>query len=636
MNFFEHQDRARASTTYLLVLFGLTVLGVFIAVYCLFLVLGVLSLPEEYADRFWDPDVLWRPSLLLGVGGFLTLIIGGGWMIRTISLREGGVAVAESIGADEVSGSRDRLSEDEHRALNIIEEMSLASGIPIPRLFILHGQRGINAFAAGYSPKDAAVILTEGAIARLRRDELQGVIAHEFSHILNNDIAINQQLLGMLAGLCGITECGRLLLRFCAFTSEDGCRSSRRSKLPALLLGAGLWIIGALGVFFARLLQRAVSRQREYLADASAVQFTRNPSGIADALKCIGALPPGAGYLNIDNREELAHMLFTDDNASIGLFDLMASHPPLDDRIKRIDPMFAGDYTPFKRPMAAATPRENAPHAAMKTAPTFPLPIAMMPLGRQTETTLPLNLPPAVRPMIDDPANAVAGIFALSLAHDLVLHGRIVPLLDIVRGAFSDAMAEQARRFAVALVPLSRGERRQIAELLVAPLHRLPLATRRRIAEAVTAMTRADDAISLPEYMLQRLVCSRLSSDPVSDAGEVPSRLQASRAALVVLTTLANFGNPYDPVKAAAALEAGRQSALNLSQVPPPAPEACSLEGIDQALTLLARADAETRNNLLSSCASVVTFDSRVTDDEAELLRAIAGALDLPTTKIKC
>src|SRR5262249_2273093 len=184
---------------------------------------------------------------------------------------------------------------DLRKLLNVVEEMSIASGVPMPEVYLMPDEKGINAFAAGTAPDNAVIGVTEGCVRHLKRDELQGVIGHEFSHILNGDMRLNMRLIGVVFGLLCIMLVGRVMLD--AFIRGGSPRSSSARNAnppPIFLLAIGLIVIGWPGAFFGRLIQAAVSRQREFLADASAVQFTRNPLGLAGALKKIGGLAYGS------------------------------------------------------------------------------------------------------------------------------------------------------------------------------------------------------------------------------------------------------------------------------------------------------------------------------------------------------
>src|SRR5215469_10154991 len=333
-NFFQQQDSARRKTFELVVYFVLAILILIALVYGLLLWLGI--------DSAGAPVSWWQPELLLLAAAGVGLVVGGASVFKVAQLASGGQAVALMMGCKEVPGTT--TDPRQKRLLNVVEEMALAAGVPVPPVYVLE-EPGINAFAAGYAPGDAVVAVSQGCLNYLTRDELQGVVAHEFSHILNGDMRLNIRLIGLIFGIMALSIIGRILM----FTS--GGRSSGRgdSRGGLMLLGLGVFVLGLVGAFFGRLIMAAVSRQREYLADASAVQFTRNPDGIGGALKKIGGLAEGS---RIDNPQaaEAGHMFFANAFAGEGFAGLLATHPPLADRIRAIDPQFDGQY-PEVRPV---------------------------------------------------------------------------------------------------------------------------------------------------------------------------------------------------------------------------------------------------------------------------------------------
>ena len=273
----------------------------------------------------------WRPRmhrLLIGGAIASVAVIGLASLFKTASLRSGGGHVARQLGGTLVES--DTRDPNRRRLRNVVEEIALASGVPVPEIYVLEQESGINAFAAGFTPSDAAVAVTRGALEKLSRNELQGVIAHEFSHILNGDMRINIRLMGTLFGILLLALIGRRVLIHSHFAG----RSRDKNGAAVLLIAFGLMAVGYLGLFFGRWIKAAVSRQREYLADASAVQFTRDPSGIGGALKKI-AVYSDASYFNADT-EEISHMLFGDGRKMM----MFSTHPPLNERISRVDPGF--------------------------------------------------------------------------------------------------------------------------------------------------------------------------------------------------------------------------------------------------------------------------------------------------------
>ena len=333
MNFFEHQDQARQNTKQLMGLFGLAIAGMILSIYAVV----VLTLLNDSVGGWWQPEVLFVVSL-----GTLA-VVGSGSGYKILQLRQGGKAVAQSLGGRLVDlQTRDA---NEQALLNVVEEIAIASGTPIPAVYLLQHEPGINAFAAGYTPNDAVIGVTRGCLEKLDRDELQGVIAHEFSHILNGDMRLNIQLIGVLQGILLIYIIGRVLLRSAG--SSRG-RSGRGKGNGVVFIGLALMAIGGIGLLCGRLIKSAVSRQREFLADSSAVQFTRNPSGISSALKKLGGYIEGS-RIDSPKAEEASHLFFGNAlNPSDFLNGLFATHPPLGERIQRLDG-FTGKTTPLTR-----------------------------------------------------------------------------------------------------------------------------------------------------------------------------------------------------------------------------------------------------------------------------------------------
>lgn len=368
MNFFQAQDQARKQSRLLVALFALAVcLLVFVTNICVALFV-LYSNPEYGLSGHIDPSLSahtisdwlinlaktlgWKKCLWTTLLVFSVIFMAMGF--KWLSLRQGGRVVAESVGGTLIQPSTK--IQIEKRLLNVVEEIALASGTPVPQVYLLKNELGINAFAAGLSPEDAVIGITQGALLSFNREQLQGVIAHEFSHILNGDMRLNMKLVAVLHGILMIAEGGYFFMRLNSSSRRFGSgfsRNRRSNSLGGLLfiLGLSLWLIGLLGQFLGAIIKAAVSRQREFLADASAVQFTRNPEGIAHALSIIG----GSSYqskLEHHGAHELGHLFFSNANSletSSSLFHpsrwaWFATHPPLADRIKRIQPRWSGRY----------------------------------------------------------------------------------------------------------------------------------------------------------------------------------------------------------------------------------------------------------------------------------------------------
>ncbi len=343
MDFFASQELARRNTRRLVIYFIIAVISMIAAIYFLAMfVLGFLGAGE--GGRSIQAADLFNPGMLAGVSLAVSSLVGSGSAYKIASLRGGGESVASMLGGRRVPpNSTDKM---DRRILNVVEEMALAAGTPVPPVFVLDNEPGINAFAAGYTIDDAVIGVNRGTIETLSRDELQGVVAHEFSHILNGDMRMSIRMIGVLHGIQLIALIGYFVLRSIGSSRSQSSGNKKGGGIAVILaISLGLIVIGWAGLFFARLIKASVSRQREYLADASAVQFTRNPDGIAGALKMIGASMAGSQVQN-PRAEETSHMFF----ASMfqkNFFQMFATHPPLPDRVKKLDPRFDGDFQEY-------------------------------------------------------------------------------------------------------------------------------------------------------------------------------------------------------------------------------------------------------------------------------------------------
>ncbi|MBU0681647.1 MAG: M48 family metallopeptidase, partial [Proteobacteria bacterium] len=348
MDFFKSQDDARHNTSMLVVFFILAVLSMIILTNLLVMVVfGYID-----SDPMTSQPIDWEVFMTVGVG--VIALVGMGSLYKIMALSGGGARIAEMMNGQLVVD--DSGDPDKQRLLNVVEEMAIAAGLPVPPVYLLE-EKGINAFAAGFSPSDAVIGVTRGAITKLSRDELQGVIAHEFSHILNGDMRLNIRLMGILHGILLIGLIGYHILR--------ATPRSRNSKGGGgiVFLGLGLVVIGYAGTFFGNIIKAAVSRQREYLADAAAVQFTRNPEGIGGALMRIGA-PHNSAIVTNPHSAEISHAFFCQ-GISASLTSFFATHPPLPDRIRKIIPTWDGTFKVGERPASpvvkagAAGPKER-------------------------------------------------------------------------------------------------------------------------------------------------------------------------------------------------------------------------------------------------------------------------------------
>lgn len=653
MDFFERQDQARRSTRRLVGLFALAVLGTVLAVYGVTYLFvratgefdspeGVLLRETRYAwsdgqvRAIHESRRLSRLELLGWVSLGTLMVIGIGTAYRTAELRQGGGgSIATMLGGRPVStATRDP---DERRLLNVVEEMAIASGVPAPQVFLLPEERGINAFAAGFTPSDAVVGVTRGAMKLLTRDELQGVIAHEFSHIFNGDMRLNLRLMGWVFGILGLAVVGRVLLH------------TRDRKGGGVLLGLGLMLIGWIGVFFGRLIQAAISRQREHLADASAVQFTRNPSGLASALKKIGGLAHGA-RLSAPRAAEASHLFFAD-GLKRSFFGAFATHPPLVERIRALDPGFDGKFPVVSGEGAwggrasltgeatAAPPILEAwqsPAVAGLNAPTVPAHMVLPRVGSPEPVHLQYardwraGLSPEVTAAAQEPLGASALVCALLLSANPALREQQLEGVASIAGL---PAAEETRRLLAATDALDVASRLPLLDLAVAGLRQLSAEQFDRFEEALEFLVESDEQVDLFEFMLQKLVRRHLEPHfrPVRPAVAhyyVLKPLLPDAAALVA--GMANAGHG-DPAEARRAFRAGLQRLATGDNLAWTADmPAADLAEIEAALLRLEKGAPQVKKAVLQACAHAAAADGVLQPEEAELLRAIADTLDCP------
>jgi len=358
MDFFQRQENARRRTAWLLAYFALGILSVAATFYVIALAPYFHAFPEK-------EGLFWHPELFQWVMGVTLVIIAVGSLTKIVCLRKGGKAMARALGGRALTGPSS--DADERELQNIVEEMAIASGVAAPQIYVLDREPGINAFAAGFESCDAVIGVTRGAMQLLTRDELQGMIAHEFSHILNGDMRLNLRLVGWIHGILCMALFGKTLLRgtraAATWNSESDLRKAALAfSLMSSTVGMVFYGLGSMGALFGRLIKSAVARQREFLADAAAVQFTRNPAGLAGALKKIGALEQGSRLCS-PVAEQASHMFFG--NALRGSwFGLLSTHPSLKKRIKLLDPSFDGRF-----PRIAMRPQNS------RVPPLLPPPI---------------------------------------------------------------------------------------------------------------------------------------------------------------------------------------------------------------------------------------------------------------------
>jgi Zn-dependent protease with chaperone function len=633
VDFFARQEQTRRTSR---VLVGAFLLAFLVCAFATTIVVAIaLRAYMENHSLFLGTESWWQwlgaHSTLVGaVGGGTIALMGFASLYRAATLAAGGGQVARMLGATAVTGEgSDPL---QRRLVNVVEEIALASGVPVPEIFVLEQEAGINAFAAGMNHSNAAITVTRGALERLDRAELQGVIAHEFSHVLNGDMRLNQQLIGLSFGILVLSLMGRWLLR-----SARYARRGRNSGgiAAALAIGMALTLIGAIGVFSSRLIKAAVSRQREALADASAVQFTREPQGLAGALKKVAGY---GGRITSVETEEVAHMLF--ERGSRAFSGWFATHPPLLERIHALDPTFdprdlpkPGEPTPS--PTARVAPETSFPTAALAAAPAR----IADPLGRAGQMdapelggTLRGSLPEEVYEAARSRDGSLLLVLALGMSSSEASRERQLALVESQLGA---ARASYSRRLFDDLSRIDVRLRLPVLELALPALKRRPTEQIRYLLDLLGRIASLDAQQRLFDFVLLRVLEAYLRAQP-STARELPPsepqrKLKPRDAVRELLVNVAAFGHD-DGTKARSAYIAGlaavgwRDDERSLD-----APGANrNLGRLDAALRVLASLRARDKQKILRGVLVVIRADREVSVEETELFRAIAATLDCP------
>jgi len=629
MDFFEQQHRARRRTWLMLILFVLAVAAI-VAEFDLVCAIVYIWL--------FDVQILYSSSLLQQVPRSVylwstlatLLVIGWGTASRLYQLSGGGVAVADLIGARHVK--RDTGEPAERRLLNVVEEMALASGITVPLVFAMDEQHTINAFAAGYSPNEATVIVTRGALEQLNRDELQGVVAHEFSHILNGDMRLNIHLVGVIAGIVMIGSIGAFLMT--GIRDGDDLRRAG-TDIRVFFLGLLLWLIGSIGVLAGRLIKAVISREREFLADASAVQFTRNPDGIGGALFKIGLRGSTIGQRHA---EELSHMCIGAPVNDYFEFALFHDHPPLDDRIERLLGPGAKRLLRdrMERAEAAALSARGSPVVSELVSPLYAVrpagPASLVEsIGNPSSAHLDHArgmldaIPAEIRAAVGREESAEAALFALLLGEGELRKAQLA-LIGTGSGA---ELAAQSARFAVALKPLGARARLPVLELVIPTLKRLPGPERDGLLEKIKGVIEADRKITLGEFVLLTLCRTQIQKEPKRPpAVKYRSVAAVAAEAAVVLSLLAHSGKG-----GMAAFDKG-MAALGVPGGVLRAPAELNVAVVESALNELNLLAPLKKPLFIKACVATAMADDKLTLAEGELLRAICAALDSPLPPI--
>jgi Zn-dependent protease with chaperone function len=635
MNFYQHQESARSRSAFLYTLFGISVAGLVVCFYLITMLVFRAWRPYEY-PTLWDASLFWQ------VGGVIVASVVLGMVLKRAELSQGGAAVAELVGGRPVAPNT--TDPTERRFLNVVAEMSIAAGVPVPKVYVLSEEDGINAFAAGFTPGDAAIAVTKGALRSFDRDELQAVVAHEFAHILNGDMRINVRLISVIAGIRVLGETGEAIVaRVLRSSGRRGYLHSNRDGAGAfvvLIPAFALWGLGYLGVFFARLIQLAASRQREYLADAAAVQFTRNGSAMASALKKIGGFQHRS-TINSPGAQQMSHLFFSPIESFSALF---ATHPPLEERIRRIEPDFNGQISEF---VPSDTGVDGASFASMHSG-DFGRPQSGSPgfkSSSESDSSGSLMQPEALRiaahligqipqSLLDarnEPVDAIAVVYCLFLDRRPEIRTRQAnELAKVAHRAIRQSMQ---RHFDV-VQSLAPPLRLPLAELLFSSLRILSPAQMEQFSREIGLLQAADSHIEVFDYALQRCIrvwMMEASGITRSRSVQFAAFNAVANDFIVVLGAVAWAGTD-DELAAGEAFARGRIAfrSDDVSRFKLPAKGAGSFAQLDVAIDRLAASSPFLRRSLIEGVAAVVMADKQLTHAEADLVRVVSLALASP------
>ncbi|MBW7470413.1 M48 family metallopeptidase [Marinobacter sp. F4218] len=659
--FFQRQASARRNTSLLVFLFLTAVVLITLAV----------SLVGYFVTRSETSGLAFQ-DWLLSSHGLLTsatvvTLIGVSSLVRWIDLAGGGTRVAKMVGARPIDP--DTRDGDERKLRNIVEEMAIASGVPVPELYVMDQETGINAFVAGYTPGEAVMVVTHGALTQLSRDELQGVVGHEFSHILNGDMRLNVRLIAILAGILMIGQIGSFLMRISFYSSHRASRSSSDSRGQAAmgLIGIALLVIGYVGVFFGRLIQAAVSRQREMLADASSVQFTRNPEGIAGALFKIGLK---GGYLDTTSHaSDMNHMCFGE-SARMKFTALLASHPPIEERINCIQPgMLARLRSRFRdtetgADLRSATGARQPVQASgfasntdgtwepLKRSSTSPLASTAAPestlgnrlservgtvtvQGEDFATRFLARLPATFRNLLYTRAGAIQLCYALvidGLSRELQRERLALipahPLLGVERDLLDKLLPT--------LKTLGDEVRFPALELAMPALRKLDPEEREGLITNIQKLVAADNRVTLFELALTSFLSRHLGGGA---SREMPVRYRKYRPVMPaiqkLLSLLARAGTA-DNSDAERLYREAMAGFTTVGEGNQPVLEKVTMRQLREALTALNGLSPLLKPAIIDACGYCITHDGKVDVREYELMRLVADQLDCPMPPLTC
>ena len=620
MDFFQSQDNARRNTKFLLFLFALAVISLALLTNGLvYLLVKFQDTTSTAVDFRYTWEIFWAVNIAILV------LIAIASLIRLIALRGGGASIAELMGGELVIDPKGDFNR--RKLLNVVEEMAIASGTPVPSVYIIPEQ-GINAFAAGYSPGDAVIGVTQGAVDHLNRDELQGVVAHEFSHIFNGDMRLNIRLMGVLYGILMLYLIGRMIVS----PSHHVAASRDRSHAAVIAVGIGLMAIGAIGQFFGNLIKAAVSRQREFLADASAVQFTRNADGIADALKRIGGYEPGS-ILEHPESAEISHLFFSQ-GITFSFSGLMTTHPPLEERIRRIQPgwdeKFLWEKTP--EPAGMAPPDSAMGFAGVSGGVPIDADQVVSQIGNPEPSQvlfaqqLIASIPDVFSDAAHDPYTARSLVYLFLLSGDAeVRTEQLTHLKDEADLGVSDALA----KLILSEPKLETGMKLPLLEMAYPMLRQLSYKQYKLFMANMDVLIRADGRVGLSEWAVQKMMSKHLEEVFEAKHSVVKyNKLKQVQDACQILLSLLAHCDRESNIPSADAFNKGAETLELDIQLQEKA--ALSFKAMNKALEKLNSLHPLRKPKLIKACIATVSADNMISHIELELLRTVADCLECP------
>ena len=661
MDFQTHQEEAKQNTARLILLLAFGVASIIVVVSALLVGLFYYSSGE------------FQPLAAIGVAAPVTTVaIVGTSLVKSAQIKGGGGSyVATSLGGRPVDFNT--LDPAEKQLSNIVEEIAIASGMPVPAVFLLDEEPGINAFAAGWTADNAAIGVTRGALLHLNRRELQGVIAHEFSHIANGDTRVKTKIIGWVFGIAIITVLGRILLHSLWWAPRRRNKEDN-SAMVMMVAAIALIVIGSVGTMFARMIQAAVSRQREFLADASAVQYTRDPSGIGEALIKIGSMG-NENKIRSAHATEASHLFFS--SAFGGGF---ASHPPLKSRIGRLIPSWDGQFGALEPAAAAAstggpTARSGQQaaepndrwggalpgHIAIPGMPNMGLPVdpAVLLAGAGSSAVadsgpaavaeadgqrvggpsyegpsdahiahargLLADIPEATQNYLHTRQGAVAAVIGSLVSTDRLLRPHQLDFAGKTISMDPDYLDDASK----VISGLDRRLQLPAIDIALHSIRETPYEYKLSLAEAIRAMESSRPDQDLFRWILRRVMLRHLEDQHDDGSARHNARISDLQGQATTVYAVLSWFNSSGPSQAQGAYEAAL-AAIGVQAHPVPALDTLTFELIDAALDDLSRLDRPGRQHFVGGAAALVLQDDRTTAEEAELIRVVADAVRLP------